>query len=38
MTVADVAVATGFSSSNHFTKRFKERYNRTPRSYRVSWS
>ncbi|WP_298676020.1 GlxA family transcriptional regulator [uncultured Lentibacter sp.] len=38
MTVADVAAATGFSSSNHFTKRFKERYGRTPRSYRVSWN
>lgn len=38
MTTAEIAVATGFSSSNHFARRFKERYGRTPREYRQSWA
>ena len=35
MTVLEVAVAVGFTSHSHFSKRYRERYNRTPQQERA---
>lgn len=35
--IADVAVACGFSDPNHFSTSFKKRYGKTPRQIRREW-
>ena len=36
MPVLEVAIAVGFSSHSHFSKRYRERYNRTPQQERCA--
>ncbi|MFA3916594.1 GlxA family transcriptional regulator [Ruegeria hyattellae] len=38
MPIAEIAAATGFSSANRLSLRFKERYGKTPAAYRRSWT
>ncbi len=38
MSIAEIAAATGFSSANRLSVRFKNRYAKTPKAYRRSWA
>lgn len=38
MTVAEVAAATGFTSSSQLSQRFRKRYGKSPSAYRKGWT
>lgn len=38
MTVAQIAAATGFTSSSQLSQRFRKRYGKSPSAYRKGWS
>lgn len=38
MSIAEIAAATGFSSANRLSVRFKNRYAMTPKAFRRSWA
>ena len=38
MSVADIAVATGFTSSSQLSQRFRKRYGKSPSAYRKGWT
>jgi transcriptional regulator GlxA family with amidase domain len=38
MTVAEVAAATGFTSSTQLSQRFRKRYGKSPSVYRKGWT
>lgn len=38
MSVAEIAVATGFTSSSQLSQRFRKRYGKSPSAYRKGWT